>query len=141
MAQQDSTDTSAEDRAEILVTARRRAENIQNVPIAISIVGGKALEQTGARGLDQIKQLVPSLQILGSNPRNTNINIRGLGTSVGTSNDGLENGVGVYIDDVYYGRPGQAMFDLFDIDRVEVLRGPQGTLFGKNTTAGAISIT
>ncbi|HEY9721941.1 MAG TPA: TonB-dependent receptor plug domain-containing protein, partial [Oscillatoriaceae cyanobacterium] len=126
---------------EILVTARRRVENVQHVPIPISVVSGATLEKNGARGIEEIKQLVPSLQVLSANPRNVNINIRGLGTSVGTASDGLENGVGFYVDDVYYGRPAQALFDLFDIDRVEVLRGPQGTLFGKNTTAGAVSVT
>jgi iron complex outermembrane receptor protein len=134
-------DGSAATTADILVTARRRVENVQKVPIAISVISGTELERNGARGIEEIRQLVPSLQVLSSNPRNVNINIRGLGTSVGTASDGLENGVGFYVDDVYYGRPAQALFDLFDLDRVEVLRGPQGTLFGKNTTAGAISVT
>jgi len=83
---------------------------------------------------------VPSLQIFSFNPRNTNINIRGLGANVALTNDGLENGVGFYLDNVYYGRPGQSQFDLVDLQQIEVLRGPQGTLFGKNTTAGAINI-
>jgi iron complex outermembrane receptor protein len=84
---------------------------------------------------------VPSLQVYSFNPRNTNINIRGLGANVSLTNDGLENGVGFYLDNVYYGRPGQSQFDLVDLQQIEVLRGPQGTLFGKNTTAGAINIT
>ncbi|MDN8926729.1 Plug domain-containing protein, partial [Staphylococcus aureus] len=77
----------------------------------------------------------PSLQIFSFNPRNTNVNIRGLGSNVALTNDGLENGVGFYIDNVYYGRVGQSQFDLVDLQQIEVLRGPQGTLFGKNTTA------
>ncbi len=127
--------------AEIVVTARRREERAQDVPIALSVVDNAQLAARGDFRLDQVQQLVPSLQVFSFNPRNTNINIRGLGSNVALTNDGLENGVGVYIDNVYYGRVGQSQFDLVDLDRVEVLRGPQGTLFGKNTTAGAINIS
>ena len=126
---------------EILVTARRREERAQDVPIALSVIGGEQIAARGDYRLDQIQQIVPSLQVFSFNPRNTNINIRGLGSNVALTNDGLENGVGLYIDNVYYGRVGQSQFDLVDLDRIEVLRGPQGTLFGKNTTAGAINIT
>jgi iron complex outermembrane receptor protein len=129
------------DSGDIVVTARRRDENAQDVPIALSVVGAEALEATGNFTLGQIQQLVPSLQVFSFNPRNTNINIRGLGSNVALTNDGLENGVGFYIDNVYYGRVGQSQFDLVDLQQIEVLRGPQGTLFGKNTTAGAINIT
>lgn len=125
----------------LLVTARRRAEDSQDVPVALSVVSAEALERTGNFTIGQIQQSVPSLQVFSFNPRNTNINIRGLGSNVALTNDGLENGVGFYVDNVYYGRPGQAQFDLVDLQQVEVLRGPQGTLFGKNTTAGAINIT
>jgi iron complex outermembrane receptor protein len=127
--------------SDIIVTARRRAEKAQDVPIALTVVSAKQLEATGNYTLAQVQQQIPSLQIYAINPRNTNINIRGLGSNVATTNDGLENGVGLYIDNVYYARPGQSAFDLIDIDQIEVLRGPQGTLFGKNTTAGAINIT
>jgi iron complex outermembrane receptor protein len=126
---------------EIVVTARRRDENAQDVPIALSVVSADALAKTGNYTIGQIQQLVPSLQVFSFNPRNTNVNIRGLGSNVALTNDGLENGVGFYVDNVYYGRPGQSQFDLVDLQQVEVLRGPQGTLFGKNTTAGAINIT
>ncbi len=132
---------AAEPASDIVVTARRRTERAQDVPIALSVVGAEQLGMRGDYRLDQVQQLVPSLQVFSFNPRNTNINIRGLGSNVALTNDGLENGVGVYIDNVYYGRVGQSQFDLVDLDRVEVLRGPQGTLFGKNTTAGAINIT
>ncbi len=125
----------------VVVTARRREENAQEVPIALSVVGAEQIEQTGSYTLGQIQQLVPSLQVFSFNPRNTNINIRGLGSNVALTNDGLENGVGFYVDGVYYGRPGQTQFDLIDLQQIEVLRGPQGTLFGKNTVAGAINIT
>jgi len=130
----------AEGGAEILVTARKREERAQDVPIALSVVGQEALEKTGNFTLGQVQQLVPTLQIFSYNPRNTNINIRGLGSNIAITNDGLDNGVGVYIDQVYYGRVGQSQFDLVDLDHIEVLRGPQGTLFGRNTTAGAINI-
>lgn len=133
---------AAEDTAsEILVTARRRDEDAQDVPIALSVIGSDALDNSGTSTLSQVQQLVPSLQIFSFNPRNTNVNIRGLGANVALTNDGLENGVGFYLDNVYYGRPGQSQFDLIDLQQIEVLRGPQGTLFGKNTTAGAINVT
>lgn len=125
---------------QVVVTARRREENAQDVPIALSVFGGEALEKAGAYNVQQITQLAPSLQFGSFNPRNTTVNIRGLGNNVGLANDGLEVGVGFYIDGVYYSRPAAATFDLTDIQRVEILRGPQGTLFGKNTTAGALNI-
>lgn len=126
---------------EIIVTARHRTEKLQNVPIAISVVGAERLEQTGDYSLNQFQHEVPSLQVVNSNPRNSVITIRGLGANSAISVDGLEYGVGFYLDGVYYARPGQSQFDLVDLQQVEVLRGPQGTLFGKNTTAGAINIT
>ncbi len=128
------------DDTEIIVSARRRDERAQDVPIALTAVSGETLERTGAINLTQIAQLTPSLVIRNNNARNTFANIRGLGSNA-AQNDGLEVGVGFYVDDVYYGRIGSSQFDLIDLERVEVLRGPQGTLFGKNTTAGAINIT
>ena len=125
----------------IVVTARHREEASQDVPVALSVVSTETLEKAGSYTLGQVQQLVPSLQVFSFNPRNTNINIRGLGSNVALTNDGLENGVGFYVDGVYYGRPGQSQFDLVDLQQIEVLRGPQGTLFGKNTTSGAINIT
>ncbi len=127
---------------EIIVTAaRRRDESAQDVPVALSIVSAASLERRGDYTLGQIQQQIPSLQVFSFNPRNTNVNIRGLGSNVSLTNDGLENGVGFYIDNVYYGRVGTSQFDLVDLDRIEVLRGPQGTLFGKNTTSGVINVT
>jgi iron complex outermembrane receptor protein len=124
---------------EIVVTSRRRQERAQDVPIALTAVSGDTLERTGAINITQIAQLTPTLVIRNNNARNTFANIRGLGSN-SDQNDGLEVGVGFYIDDVYYGRVGASQFDFVDLERVEVLRGPQGTLFGKNTTAGAINI-
>jgi iron complex outermembrane recepter protein len=125
---------------DIVVTARRRSESVQRVPIAISVVGGTALAETGTYNVDRLTQLQPSLQFYSTNPRNSAANIRGLGAPFGLTNDGIEQGVGIYVDQVYYSRIASATFDFTDTDRIEVLRGPQGTLYGKNTTAGAINI-
>lgn len=93
---------------EIVVTARFRAERLQDVPIAIGAITGDQLAKSHNDTLRQIQQQVPSLQVLGFNPRNVSITVRGLGTNSGVTNDGLEQGVGVYIDDVYHARPSPA---------------------------------
>lgn len=126
---------------EVVVTARRRSETAQEVPIPISVVDGLLIEDAGAFNVNRLKEFIPSVQLYTSNPRNTGINIRGLGSPFGLTNDGLDPGVGFYVDGVYYARPAAATFDFIDIDQIEVLRGPQGTLFGKNTTSGAFNIT
>jgi len=126
--------------AEIVVTSRRRSESLQGVPIPISVVGGPQIEQSGAFNVNRVKELIPSVQLYTSNPRNTGINIRGIGSPFGLTNDGLDPGVGFYVDGVYYARPAAATLDFLDVERIEVLRGPQGTLFGKNTSAGAFNI-
>jgi iron complex outermembrane receptor protein len=125
---------------EITVTARHRAENLQRVPIAVTAVTARQLEASGNFSIRQIQAQVPSLSILGFNPRNITIQIRGLGTTAGTVNSGIEPGVGVYVNGVYNARPSIAVFDVFDVASVNVLRGPQGTLFGKNTVAGVIEV-
>jgi len=127
----------------VTVTARRREENLQTVPAAISAINGDLLDSTYTVNTGLLSQLVPSLYYNSANPRNTAYTIRGLGSntlSISAANDGIEPGVGFYVDQVYHGRPATAAFDFTDIERVEVLRGPQGTLFGKNTTAGAIHL-
>ncbi|MDR3510576.1 MAG: TonB-dependent receptor [Caulobacteraceae bacterium] len=126
---------------EIVVTARHRSEDSQKVPAALAVVGGQFLARTNTTNIAQVAQFVPSMQFSFVNARNANINIRGLGNNIGLASDGIDPGVGFYVDQVYYDRPATATFDLVDIDHVEVLRGPQGTLFGKNSTAGAIAIT
>jgi iron complex outermembrane recepter protein len=126
---------------EIIVTARRRQETAQEVPIAISVVDGEQIDNTGSFNVGRLTQLAPTLQFYSSNPRNTAVNIRGLGAPFGLTNDGIEQGVGIYVDDVYYSRVASSTFDFLDVAQIEVLRGPQGTLYGKNTTAGAINIT
>jgi iron complex outermembrane recepter protein len=125
----------------VVVTARRVEEVAQEVPIPLSVVDGKLAADTGAFNVNRLKELVPTVQFYSTNPRNSAINIRGLGAPFGLTNDGLEPGVGLYIDGVFYARPASATLDFLDVDRIEVLRGPQGTLFGKNTTAGAINVT
>ncbi|HEX2560135.1 TonB-dependent receptor, partial [Phenylobacterium sp.] len=129
----------AGDVAEIIVTARRTEERAQEVPIPLTVVGGEQLERTGAYTLADLQNQVPSLVAFNSNPRNSSLGIRGIGVS--TASDGLDTSVGVYVDGVYLGRPGMALNDLIDIEQVEVLRGPQGTLFGRNTSAGVLNIT
>lgn len=124
----------------IIITARRREEAVQDVPIAIATLDGRTINETGAFNIQKLQQLAPTLQVYSSNPRNTSVNIRGIGVPFGLTNDGFEQGVGIYVDDVYYSRPASAVFDFLDVSQVEVLRGPQGTLYGKNTTAGAINI-
>lgn len=127
--------------SEVLITSRRREEEIQAVPIPITIIGGAFLEETQAFNVNRLKELVPTVQLYSSNPRNTTLNIRGLGSTFGLTNDGIDPGVGFYVDGVYYARPAVTTLDFIDIEQIEVLRGPQGTLFGKNTTAGAFNIT
>ncbi len=126
---------------DVVITSRRRIEKAQNVPIAVSVVGGRQAEQAGVFNVNRLKELVPSVQLYSSNPRNTTINIRGLGSTFGLTNDGIDPGVGFYVDGVYYARPAATTLDFVDVDQIEVLRGPQGTLFGKNTTAGAFNVT
>ncbi len=126
---------------EVTVTARRREENVQEVPVAISVIGGEALESQGAYNLNRLTQLQPTLQFYSTNPRNTFVNIRGIGAPFGLTNDGFEQGVGIYVDQVYYNRIASATLDFVDVEQIETLRGPQGALYGKNTTAGAINIT
>lgn len=133
--------TSPAPGGEIVVTARRRQENVQDVPIAVSVVSAATLDAQGTYNLQRLTQLAPTLQFYSQNPRNTFINIRGIGAPFGLTNDGFEQGVGIYIDDVYYNRIASATLDFVDVEQIETLRGPQGTLYGKNTTAGAINIT
>ena len=128
----------------VFVTARLRPENAQTVPTSLSVLDRRQLVAAQTASISQVAQLVPSLNYVSPNPRNTAFTIRGLGSSVvavSQANDGLDPGVGFYVDQVYHARPATAAFDLLDLERVEVLRGPQGTVFGRNTTAGAINIT
>lgn len=129
-----------QEEAAIVVTARRREESLQDVPLPVSVFSEKQLTSTGTYNIARVAQIQPVIQYYSSNPRNSAINIRGLGAPLGLTNDGIEQGVGLYIDQVYYSRPASSAFDFIDTEQIEVLRGPQGTLYGKNTTAGAINI-
>ena len=129
------------DQGAIVVTARRREEALQDVPLAVTVLNAQTIEQTGSYNINRLQQLQPSLQFFSTNPRNSSLNIRGLGVPLGLTNDGIEQGVGIYVDQVFYNRVAAAALDFVDIEQIEVLRGPQGTLYGKNTTAGAINIT
>lgn len=126
---------------EIIVTARRRREVVQGIPIPIAVITGKELDNSTSFNVNRVKELIPSVQLYSSNPRNTTLNIRGIGSTFGLTNDGIDPGVGFYVDGVYYARPAATTLDFIDVEQIEVLRGPQGTLFGKNTTAGTFNIT
>jgi iron complex outermembrane receptor protein len=125
---------------EVTVTARHREELLQNVPESVQAISGQTLELKNTITLSDITAQTPGLFDQIGNPRNTSLAIRGVGVT-SSAGDGLDNMVGVYFDGVYQGRPGMALQDLIDIDSFEVLRGPQGTLFGRNSEVGALNIT
>jgi iron complex outermembrane receptor protein len=124
---------------DVVVTARRRAERAQDVPNPIATVAGGNLAAFNQTRLEDLDEHLPSTNIQYANPRQTSVAVRGLGNN--PADDALEPSVGVYVDDVYLGRSGMANLDLADISQIELLRGPQGTLFGKNTTAGVLNIS
>jgi len=124
---------------EVLVTARKREENLQDVSVAVSVVTAKTIEDAGLVRLTDISQLVPNMTYQENiSNKFTNISLRGISSAGGLGND---PGVGVYVDEVYVARESGFNADLLDIQRVEVLKGPQGTLFGRNSAVGAINIT
>ena len=132
-------DTDDEARlSTVTVTAQKREQNVQDVPISISAYSGDFLEESGAQTLQDIALYSPNFMLpTSSQLTNARIQIRGVGAP---GNAGIEPSVGVFIDEVYYPRPGSILGNLLDIETVEVLRGPQGTLFGRNTAAGALNI-
>jgi iron complex outermembrane recepter protein len=134
-AQDDSAKPGME---EVVVTARRRAENLQDVPIAVTAFTNETLTMRGVRDISELAQVVPSVTIEPSRATNSTLTafIRGVGQQDPLA--GFEQGVALYVDDVYIARPQGALLDIYDIDRVEVLRGPQGTLYGRNAVGGAI---
>lgn len=137
----EATPDAASELGAVIISARRRNESAQDVPIAVNALSGDKLEEKGTINLGTFSKETPSITTYSSNMRNTTVNIRGLGTGIaGAGAAGLESGIGYYVDDVYFGRLSQGLLNLIDLDRIEVLRGPQGTLFGRNTTAGAISV-
>jgi iron complex outermembrane receptor protein len=124
---------------EITVVGRHRAENKQDVPIPIAALSGKTLDEEHVDQLVDFKKVLPGFNLINSNPRVSAIILRGVGGNA--SNDGSESGVGLIIDDVFYTHVGFAWMNLTDLDHVELLRGPQGTLLGKNTTVGALVVS
>jgi len=122
----------------IVVTARRRAENLQDVPIAITVQSAEQLDNRGAQDITVLNQSVPNATVQVARGSNSTLIafIRGVGQQDPLW--GFEPGVGLYVDDVYIARPQAAVLDIFDIERIEVLRGPQGTLYGRNTIGGAV---
>lgn len=125
---------------EIVVTARKRTESLQDIPVAISAFSAEKLDERGVRSVADLASAVPSVAMTGKSDGNFNPNIIVRGISSSARNVGFESSLGVYVDGVFMGRTSGFDQDLSDVERVEVLRGPQGTLFGKNTIAGAISI-
>ena len=125
--------------SEIVVTATKREQTLQDVPISVAVTGQQTIERAQVRDLIDLQSVVPSLKVSQFNATGqTNFVIRGFGN--GNGNDGIESSVGVFIDGVYRSRSAAALDDLPEVERIEVLRGPQSTLFGKNVSAGAISI-
>jgi iron complex outermembrane receptor protein len=122
----------------ITVTARKREENIQEVPLAVTLIDAETIEDSGIEDLSELQAEVPNLAIYSGRNQSTTLTVflRGIGQADPLW--GVDPGVGIYLDDVYLARPQGALLDVFDVQRIEVLRGPQGTLYGKNTIGGAI---
>jgi iron complex outermembrane receptor protein len=123
---------------EILVTAQKRAESLQDVPISVGVVQGSFVQEMGVKNLEDISISTPSLTI-NQSPSQPGIYLRAIGS--GTNNTGFEQSVGMFVDGIYMSKPRLLQQPLFDVERVEVIKGPQNVLFGKNTTAGALSIS
>ena len=139
LAQQVPQGTTVEqDEGAIIVTARRREETLVSVPIAVSAFSGEALERGGAIDITDLANVTPNTTLEASRGTNSTLTafIRGVGQQDPVS--GFEQGVGIYLDDVYLNRPQGAILDIYDVERIEVLRGPQGTLYGRNTIGGAV---
>ncbi|WP_428027252.1 TonB-dependent receptor [Altererythrobacter sp.] len=137
-------DTAGADAADesagnvIVVTARRREERAIDVPISLTAVSGEELAQRGALDITDVGNIAPNVTLESSRATNSTLSafIRGIGQQDPVS--GFEQGVGIYLDDVYLNRPQAAVLDIYDVERIEVLRGPQGTLYGRNTIGGAV---
>jgi iron complex outermembrane receptor protein len=134
-----SAEPATPEDAAIMVVARKRSENIQQVPIPITVIGTQELSRQNLTNFTTFQTKFPSFSVYLTNPKQLNLGIRGIGNN-GFNTDGIDGSVGIFVDGVYTGRQGMVSSDFNDIADVELLRGPQGTLFGKNTTAGAVII-
>ena len=132
-----SSGAYAAELEEVIVTAQKRAESLQEVPVSLTAISGTKIEEAGLHSFAEMSAYVPNLAIT-ENAVNTIISMRGIGVG---ANQSFEQSVGVYVDGIHYGKSRQSRTALFDVQQVEVLRGPQGILFGKNTLAGAINVT
>ncbi len=128
----------AQQLEEVLVTAEKRSENIQDVPLSVAAIGGNDIKVGKVTDLNDVAMKVPGMAFNEFNVGEPNVYIRGIGNS--SDSAASDQAVGVFLDEVYIGRTGGVGFDLFDLERIEILRGPQGTLYGKNTIGGAINI-
>ena len=131
-------ETQEGENGAIVITARRREESLLDVPIAVTAYSGEALERSGAIDITDVSQSTPNVTLEASRGTNSTLTafIRGVGQQDPVA--GYESGVGIYLDDVYLNRPQGAVLDIYDVERIEVLRGPQGTLYGRNTIGGAV---
>nr|WP_298931038.1 TonB-dependent receptor [uncultured Erythrobacter sp.] len=137
----DQLEAPEQDDSVIIVTATRRAQDVQDIPIAVTAVTPEQLDKQGVVNVQNITQVSPSFSTSNAQVASGSVvlRIRGVGTT--SNNIGFESAVGIFVDGAYQSRPGIALSEFVDIERVEVLRGPQGTLFGRNTSAGALNIT
>ena len=131
--------TTAAVLEEVIVTATKRAESLQDIPVTVTAFSAETIQEAGIHNADDLAIMTPALTIsTNQSPFNARMTIRGVGTA--QTDPALEPSVGLFVDGIFFGRSGLGMSDLVDIERIEVLQGPQGTLYGKNTNAGAISV-
>lgn len=136
---QEATEEGGSGLADIVVTAQKRTQNVQDVPVAVSVTTAADIERLQVNNVESLQYSTPSLVVAGGDPTRKRFGIRGISDQ--SRNPGFENRIGVYVDGVWVGRSATSNQGVLDLSSIEVLRGPQGTLFGKNTVAGAINIT